>query len=267
MRASSENEDEYRDFAEYYDHVVPYRDRPDIAFWIARAREAGGPVLELGCGTGRVLVPIAREGVAITGLDRSRAMLDRCRRRLADESLPRGAAPVRLVEGDMRDFNLGETFSLVTTPFRSFQHLLTPADQLACLAGARKHLRSGGKLVVDVFNPDVRRLGEETLPTAWVEEPSFTLPDGSTISRRGRLQGIDQFRQTLDVEFVYDQVTSEGPRPLSSHRLVVRYLFRFELEHLLARAGFEIVELLGDFEGSPFGEGSSQDLIAVARKA
>jgi len=119
--------------ARLYDQIIPYRDRPDVDFFVDAAIQSGGSVLEVGCGTGRVLIPTAREGIPITGLDLSEHMLDICRQKLKEE--PREVQDrAILIQGDMRVFSLGKTFSLVTTPFRPFQHLLTVEDQLSCLS-------------------------------------------------------------------------------------------------------------------------------------
>ena len=161
--------DEYRAIADLYDHVVPYRTRTDIEFYVDAARESGG-VLELGCGTGRVLLPTARAGIAITGLDLSSRMLEVCRDRLAAEVQSR----VELVGGAMTDFDFGRSFRLVTTPFRPFQHLLTVEDQLACLACVRRHLAPGGRLVFDLFNPSLEALVNMRLEKRWL--PSLNSP-------------------------------------------------------------------------------------------
>lgn len=121
----------------------------DIAFYVALARGAEPPVLELGCGTGRVLVALARAGVAAVGLDLSEPMLRRARRRGA------GLRHVRWVRADMRDFRLPERFGLAVAPHRSFQHLLTDGDLRAALARVREHLRPGGRLAFNLFNPDL----------------------------------------------------------------------------------------------------------------
>ena len=111
-------------FAEFYDHVYDDMDRKDVGFYIDLARQTGGPVLELGCGTGRVLVPTAREGLAVTGIDLSEHMLDICQKKLAQEPEDvQGRS--RTVRADIRDFDLGTQFRLVTIPFRPFQHLVT----------------------------------------------------------------------------------------------------------------------------------------------
>lgn len=110
-----------------------YRDRPDVASYVKQAQESGGPGLELGCGTGRVLIPPARAGIEIVGVDLSRSMLAICRDKLAREP-DDVRARVEMVEADMRRFDLGREFRLVTLPFRPFQHLMTVQDQLSCSA-------------------------------------------------------------------------------------------------------------------------------------
>ncbi|HEY6091913.1 MAG TPA: class I SAM-dependent methyltransferase, partial [Gemmatimonadales bacterium] len=140
------------DFGLLYDSVPLYAARPDVDFYVEEAKAAGGPALEIGCGTGRILIPTARAGVTITGLDGSTEMLARARAKLAAEP-----APVRqratLVQADMRDFELGARFALITAPFRVVQHLITAEDQQRFLAAVRRHLAPGGRLVFDVFNP------------------------------------------------------------------------------------------------------------------
>ena len=158
MSKAASQQDLYEVFAEFYDFVVPYRERLDVSFFVELARECKGPVLELGCGTGRILIPVAREGIDITGLDASNAMLERCRRKLADEPLEvQSHVTVRL--GDMRRFEFGKEFALITAPFRSFQHLLKVEDQLACLSCVRHHLAEGGQVCAGRLQPLVAEPG------------------------------------------------------------------------------------------------------------
>src|SRR5512141_593405 len=120
----SEKYDEYSFVADLYDEVTPYALRPDVDFFVQAARDSGGPVLELGSGTGRVLIPTAKAGIEITGLDLSPHMLEVCRKKLQAEAED-VRSRVQLVEGDMRAFELPGRFRLVTMPFRPFQHLIT----------------------------------------------------------------------------------------------------------------------------------------------
>ena len=129
----------------------------DVDFFVELAREAaseGHPVLELACGTGRVAIPIAREGISVVGLDVSSAMLARAHEKSA------GLESIRFVEANMSEFSLGESFGLVIIPARSFQHLLTVADQLSCLRCILDHLTLGGRLVINIFNPSIPMIAE-----------------------------------------------------------------------------------------------------------
>ena len=154
MTGESAFNDEYAEAAEYYDYVVPYATRGDVEFYVDEALAANDPVLELGCGTGRVLIPIARAGVTIHGLDGSSSMLERCSEKLATEP-SNVRSRVALHQGDMRSFKLQKQFALITIPFRPFQHLLTVEDQLDCLRCIHSHLVDDGRLVLDLFNPSI----------------------------------------------------------------------------------------------------------------
>ena len=139
------------DVALRYDAAVPVQ-AGEIEFYLELAREAGDrslPTLELACGSGRIAVPLAREGVRLVGLDNSPAMLARAREKSA------GLAGVEWVEGDMRSFGLGKTFGLVIIPVASLQPLLTTEDQMACLRCAHRHLAPGGRLALELDNTSV----------------------------------------------------------------------------------------------------------------
>jgi SAM-dependent methyltransferase len=258
--------DEYMSIAELYDYVVPYRDRQDVVFFVDAAREIGGPVLELGCGTGRVLIPTARQGLDITGLDLSPHMLAVCRERLAGEA-SQVRKRVQLVEGDMREFSLGRTFNLVTLPFRPFQHLTTVADQLACLGCIHAHLVDGGRVILDIFNPKLEYLVNTKFGEELAEEPEFVMPDGRKVIRRHMVTRRDVPNQTNFVELVYYVTHPDGHQERLVQAFPMRYLFRFEAEHLLARAGFEVEHLYADYDKSPFGSKDPGELIFVARKS
>jgi SAM-dependent methyltransferase len=242
--------------ARYYDGAyAALRDSSgDAAWYLQRARESNGPVLELGCGTGRVLLPIAALGIECTGLDPSPNMLDVVRGKRPPDNL-------RLVEGRMQDFDLGgKRFALIFAAFRVFQHLHDVEDQLACLARVREHLAPGGAVAFDVFVPRLDR-------TALVDEPEHEdvrfEQDGLQIVRYTAVhRNISE--QTIEVGMRYEQ--RRAGEVLGNDRVDfrMRYFFRYELEHLLARAGFDRVEWYGDFDGTPFGDGA-HSFVAVAR--
>jgi SAM-dependent methyltransferase len=257
--------DGYAFVAELYDYVVPYRERQDVAFYVEAAKASGGPVLEIGCGTGRVLIPTARAGVPIVGLDLSPRMLDICRGRLEQEP-EEVRSWAELVQADMRAFDLGRTFRLVTTPFRPFQHLTTVEDQLACLRCIHRHLPGGGRLILDLFNPSLEMLVADNLGQELGDEPEFTMPDGRRVVRRNRIVARDLFNQVNQAELIYYVTHRDGRTERLVHAFAMRYLFRFEAEHLLARSGFEIEHVYADFDKNPYGFKYPGELILIAKK-
>jgi SAM-dependent methyltransferase len=210
-----------------------------------------------------VLLPLARGGHEIVGLDLSIQMLDRCRAALDGEP-DEVRRRVKLVQADMTSFELGRRFALVASPFRGFQHLTTIERQLACLGRCHAHLRPDGRLVLDLFNPDPSLLYEHEGSDG--EDTAETLPwtAGRTIRWWGRVTGYHRARQYNQCEMTYEITESDGSSRQITERFPMRYLFRHELEHLLARSGFAIVELYGDYDRSPYGD-DSPELIVVAR--
>jgi SAM-dependent methyltransferase len=262
----AETYNEYRSIAELYDYVVPYRERQDVAFYVEMARESGGPVLEVGCGTGRVLLPTARAGIEITGMDLSPHMLEVCREKLEAEP-EEVRSRVRLVQGDMRRFALDQSFQLITLPFRPFQHLTTVEDQLACLDCIRQALAEGGRLILDIFNPSMEALAKTNFAEEVGEEPEFSMPDGRKVIRRHSIVARDVANQINYVELIHYVTHPDGRQERLVQAFPMRYLFRFEAEHLLVRAGFEVKQLYADYDRSPFGSKYPGELIFVAEKA
>jgi SAM-dependent methyltransferase len=255
---------ETAEFAEVYD--VIYADRDDVSFWQAMAAPAGGgPLLEIGCGTGRVALALARAGREVTGLDLSAPMIERARAKLSAEA-PSVRERVSLVVGDMTAFDLGRRFAMIVSPFGGFQHLTTVDQQLACLACCRSHLRPGGTLVLDLFNPS-------PVPTDCLEDEPVDAEEEATLlewSRGRRIRswiavvGYRPAEQVNECELVCEIVEADGSSRRISDAFPLRYLFRYELEHLLVRAGFELAGLYGDYDRSPFAA-ESPGMIAVAR--
>jgi SAM-dependent methyltransferase len=257
--------DGYAFVADLYDWVVPYCERGDVAFFIDAAKNAGGPVLEVGCGTGRILIPIARAGVDIVGMDLSQHMLSTCREKLQQES-PGVQSKVRLVSADMRDFDLGRSFNLITLPFRPFQHLVSVEEQISCLAAIRRHLTDEGRVILDLFNPSLDALVARPLNEESGDEPEFVTQDGRRVRRRHKTLARDRFNQVNQEELIYYVTHPDGREERLVHAFPMRYLFRFEVEHLLARCGLEVEQLYSGFDKSPYGSRYPGELIFVARK-
>jgi len=209
-----------------------------------------------------VLLPTARAGVRITGLDSSANMLGRCRVKLvAQPEAVRGL--IELVQGDLSGFDLGRQFPLITMPFRPFQHLLTVEQQLGCLRTCRRHLAPGGRLVFDVFHVSPPSVYDP----AWLQEkedgPAARLPDGRMVRRTVRIAAFHRTQQINDVQFCWYITHPNERREEIRWRIALRYYYRFEVEHLLARAGLRAAALYGDFDRSAFSE-ESPEMIFVA---
>lgn len=228
----------------------------DVEFYRARARAAGGPVLEIGCGTGRILVPLARDGVDVTGLDSSTAMLERCRAHLEREGLQ---APLH--RADMRAFDLGRRFRLVTIPFRALGHVENVEGQVATLAGVARHLEPGGRLVFDLFQPNPKYLAQAWGPRCDCEREE----DGVTVRRYASARP-HLATQTTEVTFRWEWEHPDGTTRSETAEFVMRWYHRFEVEHLLARAGFDLESVHGDFAGGALDD-DSPEMVFTARRS
>lgn len=251
--------------ADYYDAAYANSTRQDISFFVDMAKEVGGPVLEVGCGTGRVLIPTAKAGIEITGLDLSEWMLDKCREKLDDES-EETRNRTKLVQADMRDFDLGREFTLITTPFRPFQHLTTVDDQFACLNSIHRHLSDYGLFVLDIFNPSLEYITDKNRRDEFGKEPEVKLDDGRKFYRMSRVPEVDCANQVLSCELIHYVTHPDGREERLVHSFPMRYTFRWEAEHMLARCGFEVVSLYADFDKSEYGSKYPGELIFVCKK-
>lgn len=256
--------DEYDFVSQFYDSVDPYRNRKDVGFFVDAAKESKGPILEVGCGTGRILIPTAREGLKITGLDLSTAMLAQCREKLAKEPWQLQERAV-LIQADMRHFDLSESFGLITIPFRPFQHLVSVEDQIACLTCIHRHLALEGTFILDLFNPSIPGLAKEDYQTENADT-EFKMPDGRRVIRKSRVAARDLWHQVQDIELIYYVTHPDGREERLVHAFPMRYLFRYEVEHLLARTGFTVEHIYSDYDKSPYGSKYPGELIVVARK-
>lgn len=248
-----------------YDLMVPLAPG-EVDFYLGLARDAearGLRTLEVTCGTGRVAIPLAREGVRLAGLDNSPAMLAVARKNSA------GLANIEWVEGDMRSFDLGEQFGLVYIPAGSFQLMLSVQDQLDSLRCIHRHLAPGGRLAFEVENPMLVAMAEwlTTKKGAYLRRPQRDYTDPKT-GRRLLSFGSAEYHPSVQ-ERIGHNYLEELDESLTVVRrqygkpMTVRYFFRYEMEHLLARAGFEIEALYGDLEKHAY-TATSPDFIWVA---
>jgi SAM-dependent methyltransferase len=245
-------------FAEAYD--VIQADLSDVPFYAELAREAGSPVLEPGCGTGRLLVPLARAGIEVTGLDSSRDMLSVCRRKLAacGEAV---AARAELVLGPMTDFRLGRRFRLVILSCNTINHLLSRGERLRALACCRGHLAEGGLLAMENTVPDLELYAERDGKEQVFE---FTDPvSGNTLLDRVTAR-YDMDRRLERAETTLEEYA--GGSLVRSTRAVSVSAFPSpeELPPLLEEAGFRVLHFWKNHAREPFDASARQAILVAA---
>ena len=253
------------DFGTLYDSAPVYAERADVAFYVEEANRsgAGSVVLELGCGTGRLTLPLARAGHPVIGLDSSPAMLARARAKLAAESED-VRRRVTLLAGDMRDagFTPPAVPDLVIAPFHVLQHFTSIEDQLGVFALARRVVRPGGRFLFDAFNPAYPLMTHDR--SAEVEDVAERpLGDGRHVRRTVRVLATHWAEQVIDVELIY-YVRSGGHTERVVQAFPMRWFTPAELEHLVARAGFRLEAKYGGFDRQPLTD-ESPEIVVVAK--
>jgi SAM-dependent methyltransferase len=239
----------YRDAALY--DAINARITHDIEFYVEEARAAGGPVLELACGTGRLTLPIAQAGVDISGLDLEESMLTGARSKAAAAGLQ-----IPLVQGDCRDFDLGRRFALIFIPFNSFLHLHTAQDHAGFFQSVRRHLAPGGRLMLDIFNPSVAMLAMNKR--------------GRAVEFRDPSTGEERW---IDEERNYDALSQvnrctwilSGPNQpnLDVQELHLRCIYPQELRLLAAHHGFRVLRAWGNHKREAFVSASPFQILTL----
>ncbi len=248
---------DYTPFAELYD--LFYDDfEEDIAMYTGFAERTGGPILEVGSGTGRVALALAGEGHTVVALELSEAM-----RAVAKHKAVRAQLTdrVEFVSGDMRRFKIDRYFGLIIVPLNTFLHNLTLDDQLATLSCFKRHLRPGGLLVLDCFNPD----------------PAYAADEGRLIMQRTAVdretgqaaflllsRATDWGNQRQEITYLIDRPDQHGVVQRTALRTSFRFIFRNEMQLLLKLGGFDLKEVYGSYELESFETGSDKLIVVAA---
>jgi SAM-dependent methyltransferase len=249
----------YDSFAEVYD--LFYADlEDDLAMYLGFAERTGGPILEIGSGTGRVSIALAEAGHTVVGLEPSTAMRSIAQAKIAEAQL---TDRVTLVAGDMRRFKIDQHFGLVIAPINTFLHNLTFDDQLATLSSIKKHLRPGGLLVLDCFNPDPAHAADDR---RLILQRNVIDPDTQQSAQLWLERSTDWGQQLQEITYFADQVDAQGRMRRATLATKFRFIFRHEMQLLLKLGGFDLKDLYGSYHLDPF-ESDSEKLIVVATPA
>lgn len=256
---SSAAEEQFNKFARFYDDDYRhYQDDFDLI--CAIADDCGDPILELGCGTGRVLLPLAERGHSVSGIDISPNLLTVAQGKIDQLDEP---SRLTLVHGDIRSVVLPTTnFRFAYCVSNTLMHCTTQNDQLMVLQNAFRHLAVGGLLLIDLFNPDLVALSE----VAGLQElaDSWRTSSGSQVLKWS-IRTVDPATQLQETCFIYEELTKEGNAKKTACPFTLRYLWPSEGKLLLELAGFELLSVWGSFDCEAHHSGSER-LIFLAQK-
>jgi len=239
-----------------------YEDRADdLAMWMELTDGVQDDILEVGCGTGRVMLPLLQAGRRVTGVDISARALEMARAKIIGGGLEARAS---LHRADMRTLDLPKKgFAFVFLPINTFMHCLSTADQQAALRAIYDHLRPGGTLVVDLYHPHLPSLLEadgRIVMQRQVAHPQTGNPVQWFVVRH-----LHADRQIQEITFLLDEIAPNGSVHRTTLSFPMRYVHRFEMELLLQQSAFRLADIFGDYDMSPF-HADSPRMIFVARK-
>jgi ubiquinone/menaquinone biosynthesis C-methylase UbiE len=251
------NEESYDTVARFYD--LEYSERPEEnRFFIEYADNLGPPVLELGCGTGKVLIPLAKSGVEIWGLDPSEGMLNAARKKikLLDKEV---ASRITLTKGDMRNFSMPKRFNLTIIPFCSFQLLATTEDQEKALRCIHRHLTRKGLLIVDLVSPQLLAKAKNIVKEI-VDEKGGKIK----ITQWGE-DDLSRNPPVMHIHRTYEETQNNGSIKITSWQETICYIAKEEMEHLLISEGFKVLNVYRDFNKERYDAQIASEMYFIAK--
>lgn len=254
--------------AGFYANVVRYYDaentdkNDDIPFYYELAQEVEGPILDVGCGTGRVMFPLARAGFETHGIDNEPAMLDRAHALLAGE--PELMKRMHFHLGDAKTFNMPVKFGLTLVPYNGLMHFLDQESQIAVLKNLRSWTRDDGLLVLDLPNAGDVYATEDS--DSLIFERNFLEPETGHLVMQQSVSMLDRTMQTLQVTWIYDEITADGTLKRTFAPLKLYYYFYSEIRLLLELTGWEVEAVYGDLDQNEFEDGAPRMVILARPK-
>lgn len=250
-----DNEEYYYIDGQHYDNMVKSRSLfESVLFYVNKAKKYGGPILDLACGTGRMTIPIAKEGISVIGLDISAKMLDQAKRNAKNENLE-----IEWIEADMTNFNLGKKFSLILIPAAAVNWVLENRSIENCLSCVKTHLKRNGRFIFNVFNPNLEILQRDpsnVYPVYEYPDPNgegnVNVTESNTYDKATQINYVNSYHKIGEQEII--------------KKLNLRMYFPQELDALLYYNGFIIDHKYGNFNEEPFNSDSNMQIIICHKK-
>ena len=249
----------YASIARYYDAENTDKN-DDIPFYLQLAEEHGGPLMDIGCGTGRVMFPLAEAGYEIHGIDNEEMMLARGEARKS--ALPDWANNAHFHHGDALNYELDKQFKLMLVPYNGLMHFHTQEEQLALLRKLRAWTAGDGLLVLDLPNAGEVFATQDT--DSIMMERNFIEPESGHMVMQQSVSYLDRTEQLLQVTWIYDELTGDGTVRRTVAPLLLYYYFYSEVRLLLAQTGFAVEAVYGDMDGSPYEDGCER-MVVIAK--
>jgi SAM-dependent methyltransferase len=253
--------------ADPYDLLIRYYDAEnagfveDFAAYSLLTDRFDGPVLDVGCGTGRVAFQLVRQGIKVTGVDLSPKMLERARARAQKQGI--GAKQLTLHEGDIRQMALDGSFNLAILTYNTFMHFLDHRSQIKTLERLAALIRPGGGLALDLPNP-IEIFSAPDVP-GLILERTFNDPETGQPVFQQSLASLDRVTQIMDLTWIYDRMAPDGRINRLIVPLQIRYTFASEIELLLERTGWAGIECYGTYDFDPYEESSPRLFVVATR--
>lgn len=231
----------------------------DVPFYVEYAKKQAGEVLELGCGTGRVAIELAKRGFKVTGIDLSSSMLDVFSKKIQKTNFAN--KNIKIVHGDMSSFNLQKKFKLIIAPFRSFQALTINEKAKSCLSCIYNHLDEHGIFIINVFNPkgDMSKWDD----TERIQWKCFDSKTQSNITKKNKCEKVDAKQQIIYSKYSYEVIMSDGTKRIFTDTLEFKYYYYEQLKDMLINSKFEIVEEYSWYDKTPIG---GREIIFICKK-
>ncbi|NDJ74686.1 MAG: class I SAM-dependent methyltransferase [Chloroflexi bacterium] len=254
----------------FYDTIARFYDAEnaemtdDLPLYRELAAACGDPVLDVGCGTGRVMLHLARAGHTVVGVDHSAAMLARGQHKLDaldDKKKDDVQRRVTWVQGDVLTAELPGPFNLIVVPYNGFMHFHHQAEQQHALRRFKELLAPEGQIVLDLPNAGEAFASQDD--NAVSLERTFVEPDSGHLVLQQSVSELNRVTQQMHITWLYDEIAADGTLKRTVSPLVLRYVFGAELDLLLAAAGLQRREVFGDYWDGPFEDGSPR-MIVVA---